>query len=544
MIDEHYSRWEWSEVPLNTRLYGVKTVYAYDNMMQALSHYFPVRRNFEEITERALEGVSVLILKTPTAPYSPAAVTAIHRFLESGGGVWLVGDHTNIFGMDGYLNQIASRYGCAFEYNAIIDPESNRQLYAPSPLAHPILRRSPLYLWYTSDSLRPNWFSHDALLSPRLLDDNPNYGVNTFFGNFSPDLDERVGPAVQTIAIPAGRGRLSLWSDSTPFSNFAIFLPGKMEVALATMDWLNRRNSPFPLRAVWICLGALLLSIGLVRPDCGRVCLGLWVGIGIAAPLIGLCYDRSYPDLRPKIPFDQVAFLEPNVEGHLPTSAPVDGDEPNAHSYLSAFLAAQRAGKRTFVADTVGRALSAHTIVIVHSHFKFSAEEQAQLRTWVEQGGQLILMDGGFGDRAALESFTTPIGVTVHPLLAPPHRQSDGSDGSDRSVLAKVPLLFATGAPLSGDQPQIVIQDTTGARVGIQAGSAGLAGGRPLLRSAQGGEPVAVSAPLGKGRVIVTGTSSLFSDISLGENSGIPDSRQLTLLRMLFDWYGADAHPR
>ena len=42
-----------------------------------------------------------------------------------------------------------------------------------------------------------------------------------------PDVDEMIGPTTQALALESGRGRIAVWSDSTLFSNFAIFPAGE-----------------------------------------------------------------------------------------------------------------------------------------------------------------------------------------------------------------------------------------------------------------------------------------------------------------------------
>lgn len=62
-------------------------------------------------------------------------------------------------------------------------------------------------------------------------------------------------------------------------------------------------------------------------------------------------------------------------------------------------------------------------------------------------------------------------------------------------------------------------------------------GGKPIFFDSNSKEVVAASASYGKGLIIATSTKSLFSDQSLGDNSNIPNNRQLRLLNYLFTWY-------
>ena len=49
----------------------------------------------DKIDDETLAKCDVLVIKTPTQRYSPAEVDAVVRFVERGGGLLLIGDHTN-----------------------------------------------------------------------------------------------------------------------------------------------------------------------------------------------------------------------------------------------------------------------------------------------------------------------------------------------------------------------------------------------------------------------------------------------------------------
>ncbi len=522
MIDERYSRWEWSEAPLDTRLYGVKTVYSYYCMMEALGHYFPVRRNFADITDQTLKEVSVLILKTPTEAYPPEARAAIWRFVDRGGGLWLVSDHTDIFGISSYLNEVASRYGIRFATNAVVDPGASRVLFQPDSLSHPIVRRMPLFLWYTGCSIEPTWASRDVIRTARLLVDDPDYSQNTAFGNFVPDLHEPVRPVVQAAALEAGAGRVALWSDSTLFSNFAIFLPGKMELVLGTINWLNRSNRRFPVREPLLAAGALLLVAACLLAPLDLLALGAWVGLCAAVPLVKFTYDRGYPQLQPRTPFRWVAFLEPPSEEHVPVSSPSD-DEPQADSYLTAFVAVQRVGKRPVVVKSVEAALRADTVVLVHTHLELSAVARDRLLGWVRRGGHLVILDGGSGSLNSLERLIAP--ARLRPAEESPPTES-------------LRRLGAGPRHPPGGAGAHRLVELAGQPVGQEAGIASIGGGSPRVVSEDRKSVFVAEIPLGKGLVVASSTRALFSDQNLGGSSTVPTASQLTMLQLLYRWYG------
>ena len=51
------------------------------------------------------------MVKVPTSRYAPDEIMAIERFVESGGGLMLVGEHTSVFNTGVYINDIARIFG-------------------------------------------------------------------------------------------------------------------------------------------------------------------------------------------------------------------------------------------------------------------------------------------------------------------------------------------------------------------------------------------------------------------------------------------------
>lgn len=547
LLDERYSRWEWSEKPLDTRLFGVQTVYSYYNLVETLKRYYPTRRNFEDITDETLKDVSVLILKTPTTPYPAEAREAIHRFVARGGGLWLVGDHTDVFGMDSYLNLILERYGASFRKDAVIDPSSMRQIFQVESGAHPIVRRLPLFLMYTGDSLQAPWFSRDILRNRRLLRDRSDMGTNTFFGDFSTNLEEPIGPVTQALALESGRGRVAVWSDSTLFSNFAIFLPGKMDLALGMVDWLNRENSAFPWRGLLAGAGVTLALLGFFagrRPGeatsflFSLAPLALCLGALLAIPTALASYERFYPVPQPDVPFDRIAFLETEIPGHLPLYEPMD--EPTNHEYLASFVAAQRVGKRPFVTSSVAEAIQAPVVVVIHSHYRLTQEDILVLERYVREGGRLILLDSqGEGD--LFQTMAQAAGIrkiAVPPPVTPAERSRNTLDilRAASPTLARS-LILNSGPDVPNREPLPPLTVHSGKVVQRAQLRWVMTGGTPVLWSARPEGAAVTEAALGKGVVVFTTTTNLFAGSFVGAESEVPNDRQMQVLRWLFAWF-------
>ena len=73
----------------------------------------------------------------------------------------------------------------------------------------------------------------------------------------------RYGAFIQVWAARHGQGRAIAFTDSTIFSNFCVFQPGKAEIMLGMVEWLNHANPPLDPRPWLLLLGLPPLVVGL-----------------------------------------------------------------------------------------------------------------------------------------------------------------------------------------------------------------------------------------------------------------------------------------
>lgn len=271
LFDEGHSEWEWTDEPLDTGSYGERTTYNYASMFAFLRNYFAaVDRNYERLTPELLAGYDVLVLKTPTEPYSESEREAVHAFVRRGGGVWLIGDHTNVFGMSSCLDPVAADFGIRFRWDAVDDLSRREQqvFHPPELFVHPILAHAPDSLMATSCSLELDPGVEAAMLGDTLYADHVSFAAFDFFGDHALDGTERFGWFVQAAAARCGAGRVVAFADSTTLSNFSFFFPGKWELALGTLEWLDRRNGATLFewgRPLGIALGLLAILVVIRR---------------------------------------------------------------------------------------------------------------------------------------------------------------------------------------------------------------------------------------------------------------------------------------
>lgn len=506
VIDERHSNWAWSTVGLNAESYGTQTVYNYSEMLRYLGHFYEAESSFAALTDSLLESTAVLVLKTPTSPYEDTEVDAIVRFVERGGGLWLIGDHTNIFGMSTNLNKVASRFGIRYRYDAVIDlMTGGRQLFArPRLFAHPSIAHLPELLLATSCGVACPPFARRVMLGRSLLSDELDYSVNTFFGNFAPDAHEPFGSVLQAVAIAHGRGRVLAFSDSTIFSNFFFMIRGKSELALGSVAWLMREN-----RATWarpvLLLGAALLflwwmAVALKGPR-PRALASLGIGtapaFAVVAVALGVWVTGWSVPPEPEAPPPWVAFMRERTAFHIPEKTNLPEESP--HSYHTFYIWTQRVGyfPRT---DRLAECLEdSEATVIINPRGAFTDQGLADLRAYVEAGGGLLVMDRPYMEDSTANDVLAPFGLAFEG------GEIDSVTAWHPAAGDSVPFLRAQR--VTGGEPVLVLPDGTAA---------------------------AAFAAVGEGRVVALAGADNFTDAVMGTTSEVPNERQLALYRLEF----------
>lgn len=524
LIDEHHSNWEWSTIALDTESYGTQTVYNYSELVRYLQYFYEVARNTERIDDQLLQDVAVLVLKTPTSPYEDAEVDAIVRFVERGGGLWLVGDHTNVFGMSANLNQVATRFGLRYRYDAVIDLKTNgRQLYRrPKLFAHPVVRHLPPLHMATSSSMVGPVTGRRVMVGTTLLSDRLDYSVNSFFGDFKPDVSESFGSMLQSVAVERGRGRVLGFSDSTIFSNFFMFIRGKPELALGSITWLARANRfPFARPVILVLGGAALLAAGLALrrsprwPGLATLAASAVASFAVTARALDAWTERFSAFPHPMRPLPHVVFERGRTDWHIPDFSELPEKSPG--SFHTFYVWTQRVGYMPVTRLFEDCFDGSEVLVFLNPRIHFEPDEVRELEAWVRAGGRALVMDTPHARHS-----------TANALLSPFGMRFEGAEVE--SVLVRDAATKDSVATFGHAAPVV--------------------GGDPLLTLPEGGAVLSI-ARAGLGKVVALHASDCFSDAVLGTTSEVPDSAELALYRLEFRIFdellrpdGAPASPK
>jgi hypothetical protein len=192
--------------------------------------------------DRLLKEFDVLVIKTPTKDFDVREKESILRFVAEGGGLLLIGDHTNLAGSSARLNDFATVAGMRFRFDSVMDSQTGGYSYYPEPatVKHPASVRYGME-FMTSCSLA---LRHDAvpLLSVKnQVRQGHDYSNNSYFGlrNSDPQMD--CGQIVISAVGRYGKGSIICFADSTVLSSFGVFAFQRAEMLNDFVMHLNRR---------------------------------------------------------------------------------------------------------------------------------------------------------------------------------------------------------------------------------------------------------------------------------------------------------------
>lgn len=316
VISTFHTQWSRTDRPYDREWYGADSGYNYACLKRLLGRFYPVAEAAGPLRPADLDGAGILIIYLPDRDFTKDEIELVHGFVRDGGGLWVIGDHTNVFGSTSHLNKLCEPFGFQYRDDVLfdLDEDFHQMLYPPpqaSQLWHGVSMfklRGPTSITPTSIFTRPV-YQVDHSKGVRAI-----YSVNNFYPPPHDDPKMKMGTFCVSATSHYGRGRVTAWADSTVFSNFEIFYPGKYEYLLNTMHWLSHKDSSWSgmMRRLVPIIALAALAIFLMRRRDPRVwfatvvaavaCLG-------AARMAGLWIEQRRAEFpKPLQPSEWVVF--------------------------------------------------------------------------------------------------------------------------------------------------------------------------------------------------------------------------------------------
>ncbi len=190
LIDDRFCGiWEPTARQLDTEWYGDFPTYSFTSLAEWLGKWYSVDANTARpYDDDLLSQYDVLIIKTPEEPIPGAETAAIERFVRRGGGLLLVGDHTNLLGMGTHLNALSAKHGIQFRYDSVSDALTGGFVNCTPPYIgrHPRALHVEKLEFMTSCSLLLSGNAQTVLAADNCRREPHDYAGSSFFGRRGP----------------------------------------------------------------------------------------------------------------------------------------------------------------------------------------------------------------------------------------------------------------------------------------------------------------------------------------------------------------------
>jgi hypothetical protein len=352
------------------------------------------------ITPETIKGASILVLETPEDEYSEQEIESIVDFVREGGGLFVLGDHTNIMDCYNTLNPILNRFGLHlnFDYSMLWEPHfasiagfDSMEETAGATLDANRYDAHVLYsLKYTTWADLGDWAAQD----------------HAYMGNVEAEDNEEYGVLPICVTAGDGKGRVLAIANSDSMSGPNLLY--NYDFISRVMSYLNYENSF--LKSTWFrLLLALLILLGVYRARLGAV-KPFMLSVALVLALVQV--QAALPVTSDPANMIALDVGHSNIEGY-----------GHPHQYKNVFLAifAQHYGFNPVLVKTVPDDLENYAAyVTMGPTSSFSSGEVEKLLQYVQNGGTLVVFDGFHAEipsdpgNAAANSLLSPFGLYLN----------------------------------------------------------------------------------------------------------------------------------
>jgi hypothetical protein len=402
-IDEYHSKgWESSTEPLDMDNFGgQKSTYTYTSFVSYLDNLAPVTliddiSQYDDITSE-----DILILKTPTLEFENETIKKINKFVEEGGGLLLIGDHTDLLNMSKHLNEISENYDIRFNYDATYDTKttglsvfSRRFSFFQSAITY----RVPYYNFATSCSIITSPKVRSIMTGNALTSEYRDLATPHYFNNMTPEADDYSGLFEQCVSVRSGKGKVIAFSDSTTFSSFSVFMHRNPEFITSLIyDLMSFRNA---YNMIFILIGATFIVLSVIafirykylRTHADILIISLLFAFAISNFILVLNNKSFAYKIDDKINGISQIWIVHDPEKTLITN--FVGMGQNENDFSSMFIAFQR--MQYFVRqkhEINGLNQIKPISVVLMQPIKLTKKEESSIIKYLMEGGNVIIID-------------------------------------------------------------------------------------------------------------------------------------------------------
>ena len=234
LIDMRHA-YDFSDYPLSVDDRYYHRVYSFHRAFESLrARGVRVEKydSKEPITSETLARCKTLFINLPSGdkePFLVSEIIAIHDFVESGGSLFLITDHTNCYFHQSRLTPLFHELDIKPQHYGVCDKEQSLGssgfgwIYIDKFDEHPITRGLRHIAFQTGGGVDPRfavaWSGPNSWQDAPIM---PIYGEAdlAYYGNFSLDSNESAGSSGVVLAKELKKGKIVVVADQNIFSPF------------------------------------------------------------------------------------------------------------------------------------------------------------------------------------------------------------------------------------------------------------------------------------------------------------------------------------
>ncbi|RLF36751.1 MAG: hypothetical protein DRN08_00740 [Thermoplasmata archaeon] len=220
-----------------------------------------------EVKTDVLKDVDVFIVVNLNTSFSQTEKKAIIYFIEQGGSLLVMGDHTNVGGIQKPLNDLLQPFGIRYKFDSAL-PLHTQHRWIPcyhlphNPVIYNIDSMDEIQI-SVGASLDTNWFVSPTIIGRYGFSDkgNPLNSEMAYLGDYEYNPGEHLGDIILAATAYHGKGRVLVFGDTSPFQNTAI--PYSYPLIDNVFIWLTSQKTG-TMKHIQNIISLSLLSIILI----------------------------------------------------------------------------------------------------------------------------------------------------------------------------------------------------------------------------------------------------------------------------------------
>ena len=379
-----------------------------------LTDYTAIQES-SQVTTSLLQDASVFVVSNLNVSFTAQEQSIIWEYVRGGGSLLVIGDHTNVGGMQEPLNELLTPVGIRYRFDAALPLDEKFKWLSCTQLLHHPITMSLLNLdelqYGVGASLDLSISAFPIIIGSSVLSDEGNRSNAdiAYLGDYEYNKGEQLGDVVLVAGAYYGDGRVLVFGDTSSFQNPA--LPSSYRFVQTCFSWLARgQTGVFFLIQTGVSLGFLLSAILMFvffRKNSTSfiwfpavLCISLILTVILNPPLVALPRNDMgsvvYIDASHTERFSLESFTDDSLNGFL-----LNLQRNNLHPRIL----------REFNMETIQ---GSSMIVFNAPTTTFTSDEIRFLQTYMTQGG-VVLLATGYEDKTASLPLLSSFGLDVEP---------------------------------------------------------------------------------------------------------------------------------